>query len=244
MKKIFFIVFIILLVGLILTSGIFIYRSLKEEQKQEDIIDEISIIADNPENIENEEVKDDINFEGLYEINSDIIGWIRIEGTGIDYPVMQTKDRPNYYFRKNFYKEYSFLGTPYLAEQCDLNSSDNLIIYGHNIRKHKMFGELENYKSEEYYKQHKTIIIYTQEGKTEYEIVSVFKTKAHSSFEYYKYYNLQEESKFNTFINKCNELAFYNTEKTAEYGDKLLTLSTCEYSQKNGRLVIVAKKLF
>lgn len=243
MKKNFYIAFIILLVGLILTSGIFIYRNLKEERKQDDIIDKISIIAEQTENIANEEIKDDINFEGLYEINPDIIGWIRIEGTNIDYPIMQTKDRPNYYFRKNFYKEYSFLGTPYLAEQCDLNSSDNLIIYGHNIRKQKMFGELENYKNEEYYKQHKIITLYTQEGKTEYEIISVLKTKAHSDFEYYKYYNLQDESKFNTFINQCNELAFYNTEKTAEYGDKLLTLSTCEYSQENGRLIVIAKMI-
>ena len=167
------------------------------------------------------------------------------KNTNINYPVMQTKDRPDYYLRKNFYKEYSVFGTPYIDENCDIENGNNLIIYGHHINGNKMFGELENYKNEEYYNKHKFIKFYTLNEKAEYEIISVFKTTVYNDngFKYYQYYNLEDEREFETFINKCKELSLYDTQKIAKYGDKLLTLSTCDYSQNNGRLVVVARKI-
>ena len=106
-----------------------------------------------------------------------------------------------------------------------------------------MFGGLENYKQEDYCKEHQIIKFYTKEEKAEYEIIAVFKTVAYTGFKYYNYCNFKSESEFIAFINKCYDLAFYDTGKKAEYGDKLITLSTCEYSNKNGRLVVVAKKI-
>ena len=149
----------------------------------------------------------------------------------------------NYYLRKNFYKQYSYLGTPFLSENCDVKTSDNLIIYGHHINNSKMFGQLESYKNKEYYEQHKNIKLFTLEEQQEYEIISVFKTVAYTGFKYYDFVKANNEREFNTFLNKCKELSFYNTENSAVYGDKLLTLSTCEYSTKNGRLVIIAKRI-
>ncbi len=188
--------------------------------------------------------EESINLQQLYELNNDFMGWIKIENTNINYPVMQTENsRKDYYLRKNFYKEYSQLGTPYIAEYCNIQTSDNVIIYGHHIKKNQMFGELEKYKKKEFYKSHKIISFNTINEKANYEIVAVFKTVAYTGFEYYKFVNSSSKQEFDTFIQKCKELSFYETKSTAEYGDKLITLSTCEYSNKNGRLVVVAKKI-
>lgn len=240
MKKILLISLVTMLVSIMLISIFFIFKDKKEESEQEKIFEEITDIAkENKEDIQ----ENTINIEELYKINNDIVGWIKIENTGIDYPVMQTKESPNYYLRRNFYKQYSILGTPYMAENCNIKTSDNLIIYGHHINGNKLFGELEKYKSKEYYNTHKIIKFYTMQENAEYEIIAVFKTVAYTGFQYYKFYNAENEREFNTFVEKCKELSFYDTGKTALYGDKLITLSTCEYSNQNGRLVVVARKI-
>lgn len=231
-KKIIKYIVLILLICSIAVSSYFLYKNLKEDKKQEDIFEEIKDIAE--ENNINEEKQDNIDMQKLYGINNDIVAWVRIENTNIDYPVMQTKDTPNYYLRKNFYKQYSYLGTPYLAESCDLKTSDNLIIYGHHINNSKMFGELENYRQKEYYNNHKIIKLFTLEENEEYEIIAVFKTVAYTGFKYYDFVNANNEKEFNTFVNQCKELSFYDTEKIANYGDN---------SSKNARLVVVARKI-
>lgn len=246
MKKIIKISVVILLIGIMLISSYFIYKNMQEDKEQEEIFEELeNIVTTNETNEEKEQQEDNVNLNKLYKINNDIVGWLKIENTNINYPVMQTKDRPDYYLRKNFYKEYSVFGTPYIDENCDIENGNNLIIYGHHINGNKMFGELENYKNEEYYNKHKFIKFYTLNEKAEYEIISVFKTTVYNDkgFKYYQYYNLEDEREFETFINKCKELSLYDTQKIAKYGDKLLTLSTCEYSQNNGRLVVIARKI-
>lgn len=133
------------------------------------------------------------------------------------------------------------------ADNCEvfnLNITINLVIYGHHIKGGKMFGALEDYKSQSFYEEHKTIQFDTLTQRGEYEIIAVFKTVAYSSqgFRYYDFVNADSEDEFNAYIQKCKELALYETGVTAEYGDRLITLSTCEYSAQNGRLVVVAKK--
>ena len=243
MKKIIYRIVMILLIGIMLISSYFIYKSKKEDKLQENIFEEIIDVAVKSEIKEEKEEQQEINMQELYNVNDDIVGWLKIDNTNINYPVMQTKDKPNYYLRKNFYKEYSQWGTPFLAESCDIQSSDNLIIYGHHINNSKMFGELEHYKKEEYYKNHKYIKFYTMNEKKEYEIIAVFKTVAYIGFKYYQYNNFNNEREFETFIKKCRELSFYNIETNINYGEKLITLSTCEYSQENGRLVVIAKEI-
>lgn len=244
MKKIIYGIVIILLIGIMLISSYFIFKDKQEDKKQENTFEELVEIAEDKEQNTNDDIKEDtINIEELYKINSDIIGWIKIDDTNINYPVMQTKDRPQFYLRKDFYKKYSQWGTPFLAENCDIQTSDNLIIYGHHINNSKMFGELEKYRNKDFYKNHKNIKFYTKDNLTEYEIISVFRTTANSEFKYYEFVNANNEKEFETFVTKCKELSFYNTENNAEYGDKFITLVTCDYSIKNGRLVVVAKKV-
>ena len=199
-----------------LISSYYFYQNLKEDKKQEDIFEEITDIAE--KNNDKEEIEEnDIDISKLYEINNDIVGWIKIDDTNINYPVMQTKDRPNFYLRKNFYKQYSQWGTPYLAEDCNISTSDNFIIYGHHINNSKMFGELEKYSQEEFYKNHNIIKFYTIEEISKYKIISVFRTVANTGFQYYKFINANNEKEFYTFVNKCKELSFYNTEETIIY---------------------------
>lgn len=177
--------------------------------------------------------------------NSDFVGWIKIEGTAIDYPVMQTPARPNYYLRRGFDKKYSYYGVPYAAEKCVIGSSANTVIYGHNMKNGSMFSDLEKYVTQDYYNEHKMVYFNTVEEYATYEIFAVLKTTAGAAdeFEYYKFTDGTAEE-FNAYVEQCKALSLYGTGITANYGDQLITLSTCEYSNKNGRLAVVAKKIW
>ena len=151
MRKIVYTIITILLIGLVLISSYLIFKEKKQNEKQENTFEDLIEIVE--ENIENqEERKIDIN--KLYEENKDIVGWLKIDNTTINYPIMQNINDPNYYLHRDFYKNYSSYGTPYMAKQCNLNS-DNIVIYGHHMKNNKMFGELEKYKSKDFYNNHK-----------------------------------------------------------------------------------------
>lgn len=239
MKKIIYILVILLLISIMLISVFLLFKDTKENQKQEEVFEQLIQIT------EINTADDREKYQELFEQNEDMVAWIKIENTNMDYPVMRTKDRPDYYLRRNFYKEYSYYGTPYIDENCDIETSDNLIIYGHHIKNNQLFGILEKYKNENFYKENKIIEFTTKNKSAKYEIIAVFTTVAYSkdTFKYYEYINMDDKEEFDTFINKCKELSFYSIDKSAEYGDKLITLSTCEYSRKNGRLVVVATEL-
>ena len=185
-------------------------------------------------------------FSQLYEMNNDLVGWIQIPGTEINYPVMQTPDRPNYYLTRNFDKEDSAHGAIYVRETCDVNApSDNVTIYGHRMRDGSMFYQLENYKKKSFFENNRYIYFDTLTEFHTYEIIAIFTTTATvgEGFAYHHFENAKNEAEFDEFVSTCKELSFYDTGVTAEYGDKLITLSTCEYSQTNGRLVVVAKRI-
>ncbi len=181
----------------------------------------------------------------LYELNPDLVGWISIEGTKINYPVMQTPDRTDYYLHRDFYGKESAHGCIYVREQCDVvTPSDNLTIYGHRMRDGSMFKGLLEYMDEDYYESHRYIEFNTLTQRHTYEILAVFKTVAISGgFYYHTFVNAGSEAEFDGFVGQCKELALYDTAVTAQYGDKLITLSTCEWSQTDGRLVVVAKRI-
>lgn len=187
-----------------------------------------------------------LRYQELAEQNNDLAGWIYIEGTTVNYPVMYTPDSPDFYLKHNFEKEKSDYGVPYMAEDCDPSGNgDNLIVYGHHIKGGRMFGALMDYTKKEFYESHKIIRFDTLEELAEYEIVAVFKTTVYNNtgFPYYLFTNADKEADFNAYVEECKALALYDTGVTAKYGDKLISLSTCEYSAPNGRLVVVAKKV-
>ena len=182
-------------------------------------------------------------YGAIHEQNSDFVGWISIDGTNINYPVMQTIDKPNFYLKRGFEKQYSNYGVPYVQENCALGISDNVVIYGHHMNNGSMFADLCKYEREDFYQEHPTIHFDTLSSLGKYEIVAAFKTVAYSEdgFKYYHFVNAEDENAFDAFISQCKALALYDTGVSTKYGDKLLTLSTCEYSRTNGRMVVVAK---
>lgn len=237
--------FFIVLVAIIVASSYYILSNLLQEERQQDEFEEIQNIVEESQKENQKEAEDKIDLYNLYSINNDVVGWIKIEGTNINYPIMQNEE---YYLKRNIYKEYSSYGTPFLADYCNINTSDNLIIYGHHIKSGMMFADLDKYKSYDYFANHKIIKLYKLQGtdtiEEEYKVIFCFKTTVNKGgFKYYNFYNATSEADYNSFVEQCRELAFYNTEESASYGDKLITLSTCEYSLNNGRMVVVARKI-
>ena len=185
----------------------------------------------------------------LQKINSDIVALIQIEGTNINYPVLQTTNN-SYYMTHNYKKEKSKDGSLFLDMSYNWKRpSTNLLIYGHNnIGSREMFVDLVKYKNESFYKTHKIIKFTTNEEEAQYEIISVFLSKVYYQdetdvFRYYYFINADNKREFDIFINNCKKTSLYEIKTTAEYGDSLMTLSTCEYSKINGRLAVVAKKI-
>lgn len=241
--------------ALFLFAGIMLAREFADQRQSAEAFDEIAaLVQEDPEpqtaspteqDTAEEAVPSPTAYEkyaDVYAQNNDFVGWISIEGTRINYPVMQSAE-PDFYLKHAFDKSYSAYGTPYVQENCDLEQSDNIIIYGHHMNDGSMFAGLCSYESEDFYREHPTIYFDTLADFGEYEIVTVFKTVAYSQegYKYYHFVDAECKEDFDEFIAGCHALALYDTDVTAEYGGKLITLSTCEYSRTNGRMVVVAK---
>ncbi len=190
-------------------------------------------------------VKVQEKFADLYTANNDFIGWLTIPGTEVDYPVMHTPSDEEFYLKRDFNKEKSSSGTLFLAAKCDaLLPSDNVVIYGHNMKAGTMFHDLLKYETEDYYKEHKTFRFDTLLGNYEYEVIAAFRTEIKrddNTFKYYDFINAKDKDEFDDFVKKVKSKTPYTIDETAEYGDKLVTLSTCAYHANEGRYVVVAK---
>lgn len=187
----------------------------------------------------------DAGLLALHEENPDCIGWLTIEGTMIDYPVMYHPEEENYYLHRDFDGNYNANGCLFVAENCDLETSDNLIIYGHHMNSGKMFAALEGYKEEKFCEEHPLITFNTLHGEEKYQVMAAFSTPVYTGndFAYYTFTKAESKAEYDSFIEAVKGRSLYDTGITAAYGERLLTLSTCEYSQKNGRMVVVAKKI-
>lgn len=185
--------------------------------------------------------------EPLFAEYEDMVGWLSIEGTRVDYPVMQTPDDPNYYLRRSLNGTYSEYGTPYLNGACSLTDSDNLIIYGHSMRSGDMFGSLLQYASAEYCREHPSITLYTRDGVRRYAVLGAFiidvTPGTGDAFAYNDFISAGSEERYNDFLANVRQRAYYDTGIPAAYGTQLLTLSTCESTLPDGRFVVVAAQV-
>ena len=277
MKKKIQIILLIVLVTVMATSIFYLISYYKKTKNDNEIFKNLEQVGTNKNELENSFFEDDselsnnvennqtnvgssnrqnstlrnktasyssLDLKSLKIKNGDTEGWIKIDNTKINYPVMQNGD---FYLHNNFYKKYSISGTPYLASYCNINSSDNLIIYGHHMSNGSMFAGLDIYKTYNGYKNHKYIKFFTLiDDKTienQYEVVGAYKVQpnievANILYGTTKFRNVEE---FNKYKNVLKSKSLYDTGANLNYGDKFITLSTCEYSQKNGRLVVVGK---
>lgn len=235
-------------VGLFLFSANMLYRQHLEETQTADAFREIAEMAqtksDADEEAETPAITTSEKYATLSAQNPDFVGWISIAGTNVDYPVMQSVTRPNYYLNHAFDGSESAYGVPYIQENCDLATADNWILYGHHMKNGTMFADLCKYADADFYAEHKTIRFDTLSAYGTYEILAAFRTvaDAEEGFPYYRFVQAASPEDFAAYIAQCKALALYDTGVTAEYGEQLLTLSTCEYSRANGRMVVVAKR--
>ena len=182
-----------------------------------------------------------------YAINNDLVGWMEIPGTKINYPVVQSPYEANFYLRRNFKKENATCGTLYVREACDVfRPSDNVTIYGHNMRNGTMFADLHKYESKSFWEGNKYIYFDTLYERHAYEIFAVFISTADLTvgFKYHIFDTAKDKVDFNRFVSTCQNLSLYNTGITPQYGEKLITLSTCDKSIEDGRFVVVARRLY
>lgn len=268
-KKILYISIYTFLIILIVLSTIYIFKDFlarKEIAEENNLLNKINInetqvevseinnsqselAANEQQSIETEpqETERMLQVKALQEENSDIVGWLEIENTSINYPVLQGTDN-EYYMTHNYKKKKSKNGSIFLNKDYDWNiPSNNLLIYGHNLNNGTMFQELLKYSDESFYINHPTIRFTTEKEDSEFEIISVFKSKVYyqsekNVFRYYYFINPKTEEEYNEFVNNAKKASLYNIDSTAKYGDQLITLSTCSYHVKDGRFAVVARK--
>lgn len=185
-------------------------------------------------------------YRALYEQNTDMAGWIRVDGTGIDYPVMYTAD--DFYLSHGFDKAESRSGVPFIDQRCAIVPfGTNTIIYGHHMKNGTMFAGLERYEDEDFFEKHPTVRFDTLYEQREYEIIAVFKSKVYRKsdmvFKHYNFLNAEDAAAYNEHIANIKALSLYDTGVTAAYGDELITLVTCAYHTENGQFVVVAKMI-
>lgn len=246
-----YIILIIIFISCMSILGYKLYEHYIASKANQEIREVLNTTIE--EETENKEEKKELTkIEKLAELkqtNSDIVALIEIEGTNINYPVLQTVDN-SFYMTHNYKKEKSADGSLFLDKDYNWDlPSTNLLVYGHNnIGSTEMFVELTKFREKSFYDEHKIIKFTTSEEEAEYEIISVFLSRVFYThekdvFRYYYFINANNEQEFNSYVQNAKKASLYNIDATAEYGDQLLTLSTCSYHTENGRLAVVARKI-
>lgn len=181
-----------------------------------------------------------IDFDSLCAINSDVVGWITIEGTNIDYPVVQGEDN-TYYLRKTITGEFNIAGSifvDYLVENPFY--SENTLIHGHNQKNNAMFHYLSYYVDKDYFDSHRYILIYLPNGKcVTYEIYSFYISESVSVTFDCTYTG----NEYQQYLNYSLENSWYDTGVNLTTADKIITLSTCTNGVDDGRYIVHARKI-
>jgi len=212
----------------------------KELNASEEIKEELIELVEIPE-IPSEEPSFEVDFDELKKINSDVIGWIVIESTQVNYPIVQGNNN-SYYLNRSYDKKWNSLGSIFADYQSSNDFTDyNTFIYGHHTKNGSMFGELYKYMNKEFYDENKTFYLYTPSGNYEAEIFSAYldSTKSES---YNQSFNSVDE--FNDYITMIKKKSNYNTNVEIDTTkDKTITLYSCSHEsnrQKTDRYFIHA----
>ena len=237
-------VMIVVLLGIMAFSGYKLFGIKQDADKSADGYEKLEQIVHNDKTEEETYATAAEKYRSIYEMNNDFVGWIYIPDTPLNYPVVQTKDIPEYYLRRDFDKNYSDYGVPFMDFKCTVDESDNIIIYGHNMLNKTMFSAVESYAQKAYWENHRYVGFDTMNGFGTYEVAVCARIDlANTDFYYTDTVNFSSEREFDSYIAKAKAHAGYDTGVSLEYGDKLLLLSTCEYHYDDGRYIIIAKKI-
>lgn len=238
--------------ALLIVSGTMVVRLLRQGEQEQQVFDNLAALVtpqpeapeeplELPTNVESAVEEAPSPYAALKEQNEDFYGWLSIEGTEIDYPVMYTPDDPEYYLRRGFDGSYAHGGVPFLDGAC-FPGCGNALIYGHNLNNGTMFAPLLSYADAAFRDEHPTIRFDTLEDSKTYTIFAAFyyEDAAGDAFSPYHYQDLRTEEVFSAYVTGVKAAALYNTGITPAYGDELLTLSTCSYHAEEGRFLVVA----
>lgn len=253
-------ILIIVLMGILIFSFIKIISLQTETEQVNDMYQTLSeqaqAIPDTPVEETNEEA--DTNSDSLSSYilpqytdlvaqNEDMVGWIRIEDTNIDYPVMSSENDVEFYLSHDFFKNSDRHGVPFIdSSYCNIVNSDNLIVYGHSMRDGTMFADLHKYTNVKFCEEHPFITLNTIHDEYTYQVIMVFKIEEADTqkFPYHTITQFDQSSvTIHDYLARAKYYSLWNNEQKISDDDKLLTLSTCEYTLSNGRLVIIAKRL-
>ena len=188
-------------------------------------------------------------FRDLYEENREMVGWIQIEGTKANAPVMQTPDDPEFYLRHGFDHEETYIGLPFLDERNDIfNRSHNMIVYAHNLyNSGRMFGQISQYENKSFLEKHPIVKFDLLFERREYEVFAMFRSREYrgqeTGFRYYDYIDLSDQKRFNEFVRQVKEISLQETGIIPVWGDEFLTLSTCSYHVNKGSFVVVCRRV-
>lgn len=187
--------------------------------------------------------EDGFDYDSLLAVNEDCVGWIQISGTDIDYPIVQAADN-SFYLTHNFNRESAVCGAIFMDYRNNIDArSEHLILYGHQMKDNSMFKQLNGYKDKAFYEEHPDITLYLRDQKYDYEITAVYVTDVANGGGYYNYLHGNARKEQLSYLSrKMAAYELYETGKKVGETDELLSLSTCEYSKENGRLIIQARR--
>ena len=242
-KAVVIVILSVFIVGFII-GAVMLTITLLNAFREQETFNELADMVQDTDETDNGVLR---KYDELYKKNPDFFGWLKIEGTKIDYPVMYTPRDSEYYLHRDFYGNYSFSGMLFIDGDCPADGNYYLI-YGHHMNNGTMFGELPKYADKKFYEEHKTVFFDTRYEIRDYEVVAAFYAKAYpkgeeEGFCYYQYKDLRSESAFNEYVANVKAIAIYDTGITPVYGDELITMSTCNYHTEDGRFVVVARRI-
>lgn len=227
-----------------------VYRNNKsyDEIKEVYNIEDSFRFQDSNTQLTQEEIEAELNkmreerFKVLQELNDEVVAWIYIPGTKINYPVVRA-DNNDYYLNHNAEKKSNKAGAIFMDYHNKVDKKNgindkNIVIYGHNMKDGSMFSGLRNYKDKEFYTNNKYIYMDTESGRKKFEIFSVFVTK--TDFNYIKT-DFKESKEYAEFLKSVENKSLYKTEAVPSPEDQIITLSTCTYEYDDARLVVAGK---
>ena len=242
----FYLVPVILLIGVLVFSSYCALRIYLPQRRQEKLFEQLrdELPPEAPDDASTPFVN---RYKSVMEKNGDFACWLKIPDTSIDYPVMKTsEDDPEYYLRRGFDKKYSFAGCLFIGGGCNLDS-DAFIIYGHNMDTDTMFGELDRYADPDYALNHRLIRIGTPTENRRYRVFAAFQTMIYDAnanvFKYYERLGSLDEPTYLDTVANVRSLSLINLADAPQYPAQILFLSTCSYHTKNGRFVVAAYRV-
>lgn len=230
----------LILIGLLIYSGIKIFKWNKENSNNNNITDKINEAVTVEKNSEGKE-DFNINFNMLKKQNEDTVAWIKVNNTNVKYPVVKAKDN-SFYLTHSFDKSNNSAGWIFADYKNKFDDTDkNIVIYGHNRRDGSMFSSLKNALNPNWYNNdlNRNILLYTENGEYNYEIFSIYKIE---SEDYYIKTEFNDENDFEDFLNTITKRSVQDFGVNVSKDDSILTLSTCANNNKY-RVVIHAKKV-